>query len=173
MDAELYNVIANVTFPRLIDFTCVLLLDFSLPAFLNHHGLTLERLTFMPTPYWEPRDLYPNRPEIYLPRLKYFMGSVSDFYTVILGTNCLEHATILSFSRTSQIDTENLVATLHKHCVDSLRSLACSHREPWNLNLIEGLSEQLPNLESLDIHYGQSDGLLDKVSLLDNSPVYR
>jgi hypothetical protein len=119
----------------------------------------------MPTPYWPPRDLYPNRPEIHLPHLKYFMGSISDFYTVIPGTICLEHATILSLSRTSQVDTENLVATLHKYCVDSLRSLACSHREPWNLKLIEGLSEQLPNLESLDIHYRQSDDLLDKVSL--------
>ncbi|KIM72193.1 hypothetical protein PILCRDRAFT_16366 [Piloderma croceum F 1598] len=165
LDAELYNVIANVIFPRLMNFACVLVLDFSLPAFLNHHGLTLERLTFMPTPYWEPRDLYPNRPKIYLPHLKYFMGSVSDFYTVIPGTICLEHATILSFSRISRIDMENLVATLRKHCVDSLRSLACSHREPWSLNLIEGLSQHLPNLESLDIHHGQSEGLLDKATL--------
>ena len=103
------------------------------------------------------------------------MGSVSDLYTVIPGTTCLKQAIIFSFSRTSRLDVENLVATLHKHCADSLRSLACSHREPWNLNLIEGLSEQLPDLETLEIYYGQSNGLepLDKVSSLDYFCVYR
>jgi hypothetical protein len=171
LDVELYGIIANVTFPRLMDFTCVLLPEFPLPAFLNHHGLTLECLKFIP--YLEPSNLHTNQPGIYLPRLKYFVGSASDLYTVIPGTTCFKEAIIIF--RTSRFDVENFVATLHKHCADSLRSLACSYREPWDLNLIEGLSEQLPDLEKLDICYGQSNDLetLNKVSPLDYFCVYR
>jgi hypothetical protein len=158
-----------VTLPQITVFITALPLQFSLAAFLNRHP-SIECLTIFPS-MWDLDTPY-DRPEVHLPRLKILMGSADDFRIVIRGTSCLEQATVHWRGRTTDVGVENIFGMLSECSIDSLISLCCSHREPWNVTLIETISRRLPDIESLYIHYGKIYGLhtLDMVSSLGSFP---
>lgn len=134
-------------FPALHQFECYLKPSAELIFFLNHH----RKITYLQVSpeenTSEPIDSDSVLPEIELPCLQYFAGNVQS--VPCLGPACALRAAIISWN---VMDTDpDLAFSALQHTSNTTLALVSCRRRGWNIDLIDKLSQRLPDILSLHI----------------------
>lgn len=154
-DAHYITLISQCIFPSLRHFECYLKLSNPLIKFLNRH----PRISYLQVSHYEDTSVLFDAtfPTLILPKLQYFVGNgqsvpaISEFSAL--------RAAIVNWD---VVDTAPDIAikALERSSFDTLTLLSCKRRG-WNLDLIQIISNHLPDILSLHI---------SNVLLVDSNP---
>lgn len=154
-DAHYITLVNQCTFPSLRHFESYLKLSNPLIKFLNRHpGITYLQVSPHEDTYALPDDIFQT---LSLPKLQYFAGNGQS--VPALSNISTLRAAIISWDA---VDTAPDVAikALERSSFDTLTLLSC-RRRGWNLDLIQIISNHLPDILSLHI---------SNVLLVDSNP---
>ena len=154
-DAHYITVVNHCTFPSLRHFECLLKLSNPLIKFLNRH----PSLSYLQVSQHEDTSVLSDDifPTLSLPKLQYFAGN-GQSVSAISDVSTLR-AAIVSWDA---VDTapDLAIKALERSSFDTLTLLSC-RRRGWNLDLIQIISDHLPDILSLHI---------SNVLLVDSNP---
>lgn len=144
-DTHFITFIKHCTFPSLRHFESYLKLSNSLIKFLNRH----PNITYLQVSPYEDTSVLSDDifQTLSLPKLQYFAGNGQSVPAI--GDASILRAAIVSWDA---VDTAPDVAikALERSSFDTLTLLSCTRRG-WNLDLIQIISNHLPDILSLHI----------------------
>jgi len=154
-DAHFITLINHCTFPSLRHFECYLKLSNPLIKFLNRH----PAISYLQVSPHEDTSVLSDDifPTLNLPKLQYFAGNGQSVPVISDISNL--RAAIVSWDA-ADTAPDVAIKALERSSFDTLTLLSC-RRRGWNLDLIQIISNHLPDILSLHI---------SNVLLVDSSP---
>ncbi|KAF9477266.1 hypothetical protein BDN70DRAFT_862077 [Pholiota conissans] len=147
-DPYFVTLLKNRIFPALRQFECYLTPSIALIGFLNSHPkVNYLQLSPNENTSGEFLDEDNKLPPVELPRLQYFAGNAQSI--PCLGTSSTLRAAIISWN-IMDTDPDLPLSALQRSSHATLSLLSC-RRRGWNLDLIEMISNHLPDIHSLHI----------------------
>ena len=143
-DTHFITLFSQCTFPSLRHFESYLKLSNPLIKFLNRHP-TISYLQV--SQYEDTSVLSDDIQTLSLPKLQYFAGN--GLSVPAIGDASILRAAIVSWDAVDAAP-DVAIKALERSSFDSLTLLSCTRRG-WNLDLIQSISDHLPDISSLHI----------------------